>query len=140
IKVRTRQSDIRIAQAARTHLFVDDDPVVAERGAVAVEGLALSDHRVHLEEGRQLRVEKVVALFTSRDLAISESGEQACRRLETAGAFADLLDDHALAWKRIWNAHHLSLENDERSQMVLNLHIFHLLQTVSENTIDLDVG
>ena len=32
------------------------------------------------------------------------------------------------------------LSDSQRSQMILRLHIFHLLQTVSRNSIDLDIG
>jgi alpha,alpha-trehalase len=140
LEARTRQSDIGIAEAARTRLFVDDDRVTVDRALSTAPDLVVADYAVDLEQERPLRVEKVVALFTSRDRAISASGEQACRRLETAGNFDTLLGAHVLAWKRIWNAHYLSIENDDRTQMVLNLHIFHLVQTVSMNTIDLDVG
>ena len=140
VQVHTRQSQIRVAQAARTRLHLDEHRVDGDRRVTTAPGLAISDHAVRLQEGAQLRVEKVVTLFSSRDQAISEPAEQAVRRLETAGDFDALLADHRLAWNRVWNAHQLRIENDERTQMVLNLHIFHLVQTVSINSIDLDVG
>ena len=140
LQVHTRQSHVRVAEAARTRLYLDDDSVDVDRSVHTAPGLVVADYALDLEQGRQLRVEKVATLFCSRDQAISESGEQACRRLEMAGDFDALLGDHRLAWNRIWDAHDLSIEQDERTQMVLNLHIFHLVQTVSMNSIDLDTG
>jgi trehalose/maltose hydrolase-like predicted phosphorylase len=140
VQVQTRQSHIRVAQAARTRLYLDDNDVDGDRSVKTARGLAISDYSVPMEQGQQLRVEKVATLFTSRDQAISDSAEQAVRRLETADGFDALLTDHRLAWNRVWNAHRLHIENNERMQMVLNLHIFHLVQTVSINSIDLDVG
>ncbi|HSJ44358.1 MAG TPA: glycosyl hydrolase family 65 protein [Euzebyales bacterium] len=140
VHVRTRQSHIRVAQAARTTVFLDDNQIDVAPTVRIAPGLVAFDYSVDLEEGQQLRAEKVITLFSSRDQAISESGEQSVRRLEVAGGFDALLADHMLAWNRIWNAHHLHISNDEHSQMVLNLHVFHQVQTVSMHSIDLDVG
>ncbi len=140
VEVQTRQSHIRVAQAARTTVFVNDSPIDVEPSVRTALGLVAFDYSLQLEEGQQLRIEKVITLFSSRDQAISESAEQAIRRLEVAGEFDALLADHMLAWNRIWDAHYLRITNDEHSQTVLNLHVFHLVQTVSMNSIDLDVG
>lgn len=140
VQVETRQSHIRVAEAARTRLSLDDISVDGDRSVVTAQGLVISDYSVRVGQGQQLRVEKVATLFTSRDQAISESAEQAVRRLEVAGDFDALLTDHRLGWDRVWDAHQLRIRNDEHTQMVLNLHIFHLVQTVSINSIDLDVG
>ena len=140
VVVQTRQSQIRVAQAARTTVLLDDRPIEGRPRVQTAPGFVAFDYPVDVEEGQQLRAEKVITLFSSRDQAISESAEQAVRRLQAAGGFDALLADHMLAWNRVWNAHHLLIVNDEHSQMVLNLHIFHLVQTVSINSIDLDVG
>ncbi len=49
---------------------------------------------------------------------------------------------HALAWTHLWRRCDLDLELAEPDHIhrTLRLHIFHLLQTVSPHTIDLDVG
>jgi trehalose/maltose hydrolase-like predicted phosphorylase len=47
-----------------------------------------------------------------------------------------------LAWDQLWRRCHIDLggDGDQEVACTLNLHVFHLLQTVSEHTIDLDVG
>jgi alpha,alpha-trehalase len=67
----------------------------------------------------------------------SLAAREAIRRL---GRFDELLRAHTLAWERLWSQCDIALEGDERTQLLLRLHLFHLLQTVSMHTIDLDVG
>ena len=60
-----------------------------------------------------------------------------CARL---GRFAELLDGHLTDWVHLWER--LSIEFDDFTDelRILRLHLLHLLQTVSPNTADLDVG
>ena len=56
------------------------------------------------------------------------------------GRFDDLLDGHLTEWLHLWER--LSIEFDDFGDelRILRLHLLHLLQTVSPNTADLDVG
>ena len=62
------------------------------------------------------------------------------RWLARLGRFAELLDGHLTAWTHLWER--LSIEFDDFADelRILRLHLLHLLQTVSPNTADLDVG
>ena len=87
-----------------------------------------------------MTIEKIVAFHTSRDRAISEPMTAAIQSLAEAGRFSELLDCHALTWSHLWQRCDVELKDNTRLQMILRLHIFHLLQTVSHHSIDLDVG
>ena len=54
--------------------------------------------------------------------------------------FDELLENHQLAWQKLWDIFDLSLEGDAFSQKALRFNIFHLLQTVSLNTAIIDAG
>ena len=141
LEVETSQSHVRVTEAARTMLYLDDRPINGEQRQVEKEGYIGREYAVDMREGGILRVEKTVALYHSRDFAISESRLQALDRLRHAGSFEQLLRWHVLAWKHLWERWCMKAETaSPRVSQVLNLHIFHLLQTVSPNTIDLDVG
>jgi len=56
------------------------------------------------------------------------------------GGFDDLAGDHILSWNRLWKRCRIDIDDSKRSALVLNLHIFHLLQTASPHTIDQDAG
>ena len=61
-------------------------------------------------------------------------------RSRCAPGFEPLLARHVLAWDHLWERCDLELTGHEHAALVLRLHIFHLLQTVSEHSADLDVG
>lgn len=140
LRVRTRQSRVEVVEAARTSAFVDDEPVAAERRAGVEGGLVAQDLSVDLAEGGTCRIEKVVALFTSRDAAISEPGQAALEELERCGTFEEMLVTHVLAWEELWRSFAIRIEGLEGASRVLNVHLFHLLQVASPVTRDLDVG
>ena len=88
-----------------------------------------------------MTVEKVVALYTSRDRAISESLLDAREAAQAAAGFTELLARHAGEWSILWDRFDLELDSaNEWAETVLHLHIFHLLQTVSPHTVHLDAG
>ena len=145
LKVLTTQSKIGIAEAARTEVFIDDAPLRVERRAEEKPGLVGQRFGLTLERGRPVRIEKTLALFTSRDRAISECGLAARTAVAGAGRFAELLERHGLAWELLWRRFDIEVETahdegGERMGLILHLHVFHLLQTVSMHTMDLDVG
>ncbi len=141
LEVETNQSGVRIAQAARTRLLRDGIRVAGPRSLIDEDGYVGHAFTAELAEGRAVTVEKIVALYTSRDRAISESLVDARLAVMRAESFRVLLARHARAWNRIWNRFDIRLDSaHEQAELALHLHIFHLLQTVSPNTIDLDAG
>ncbi|MFY7069359.1 glycoside hydrolase family 65 protein [Nocardiopsis changdeensis] len=134
---RTLTSAVELAYAARTRITQGALPTSPKTRAE--EAWVATDLALELTEGQQTTVEKVVALHTSRDHAVGGCLEAARLTLARAGTFDELLHDHTTAWRHLWRTCALSIE-DEEEQMVLNLHIFHILQTLSPHTADLDVG
>ncbi len=137
----TAQSRLRIAQAARTRLFADGRRLEARPEPVTDGGLVAQMFSLHLAAGEAVTAEKTVALYTSRDLAIASPDLAARDSIDLAPGFEALLETHARAWRRLWHRCDIVLtDGDHNAQMILRLHIMHLLQTLSPNTIDMDVG
>ena len=117
--------------------------MAAERRTLEEPGLVAQELALEVRAGQAVTVEKVVALFTSRDRAIAEPGD-AARGLvaRLPDGFDELLERHTLAWDQLWRRCRIDLggDGDPEVARALNLHVFHLLQTVSEHTIDLDAG
>ncbi|POX57266.1 trehalose 6-phosphate phosphorylase [Streptomyces sp. Ru71] len=131
LRCRTRTSDIRIALAAR---LTADAPVTdAHERPRAVQRL-----RLRLEPGRTRTVDKTVALHTSRDPAISDPLQAAVDRVTAAPGFGELLESHRTAWAQLWRRAEIDVPGEEGA--ILRLHLFHVLQTLSPHTADLDVG
>jgi alpha,alpha-trehalase len=138
--VQTRDSHLRIAEAARTRAFRGDEQVGPER-SLAEDERSIAHHlALEVRPGEEVTVEKVVSLVTARTNAIYEPGADAAKAVERAGTFEALLERHAQAWDQLWQRFDITIEGPERAQTILRLHLFHLLQTASLNTIDLDVG
>ncbi|GHB46037.1 family 65 glycosyl hydrolase [Streptomyces viridiviolaceus] len=131
LRCRTRTSDIRIGMAARTKA---DAPVTSGRERLR----ATQRTTLHLEADRTLRVDKTVALHTSHDPAISDPLQAAVDRVADAPDFDELLVTHRTAWGQLWRRAELDVPGEAGS--ILRLHLFHVLQTLSPHTADLDVG
>ena len=141
LQVETTQSHVRVALAARTRLVREGGASEADRQLVDEPGFIAHELAFDLEQGRSATVEKIVALYTSRDRAISESRDDARRAVAAAGSFAGLFVRHQSAWRSLWNRFDVELDSaNDWTETVLHLHIFHLLQTVSPHTLHLDVG
>lgn len=140
VVVETRTSRIRVGVSARTRLVRDGEVVPAERRIVRHEGFVAHELTLELEKGVPITVEKVVGIVTSRDPAIYEPGLTAKKLVHRADRFDEILERHVLAWDHLWRRCDIRIGGSERGRMILRLHVFHLLQTVSTNTIELDVG
>ena len=136
----TTQSEIRMAQAARTRVYRGDERVSVTPKMVSEPDYIYQEFAFDIQAGTPVTVEKIVSLYTSRDSALADSARSAEYAAQRAGRFQDLFQAHTLAWKHLWNRCDIELEPARDEQMVLRLHIFHLLQTVSPNSIDLDIG
>ena len=146
--VQTNQSRVRMAQAARTQVFTAHD--IDNPGQTDLACTDRTTYRetarigqrllVRVEQHKPVHVEKVIALCSSHGVAQSEPSLQARKLVARAPRFGPLLARHELTWAQLWRRCDLELQNNARTQFVLRLHIFHLLQTASHNSVDRDVG
>jgi trehalose/maltose hydrolase-like predicted phosphorylase len=136
--VTTQQSKVRIAEAARTTLH-HGGTRVAHSGTVAEAGYAGLQWRFELAGQVPVTIEKVVAVYTSQDPAISEPAAAAAQAVGLAGDFDALLAGHRTAWARQWASLTPQAGNGSVDR-TLHLHAFHLAQTLSRHTIGLDTG
>ena len=140
LKVQTRQSNIYVAQAARTRVFRDDTPIEVERDLYQMEDYIQQILAIDVEAGRSVRVEKLVSVFTSLDNAISEPLAAAGRHVQRYPDFAAALAEHAAAWAELWQLCEVRLPHEARAQLLLRLHIAHVLQVCSRHTARHDAG
>ncbi|MGV9713358.1 trehalose-phosphatase [Gordonia sp. NPDC003424] len=140
MRVHTTQSRIGVALAARTTIWADDAAADGRYSVVDEPGRIGHQVAVDMAAGEAITVEKVVALYTSRDPGTSEPGEAATRLLARLGRFRELLAEHARAIVALWDLFYISLGDHSEAQRVIRLHLLHLLQVVSGHTAELDVG
>ncbi len=145
LTVRTCQSNIHVAQVARTRAFLDGQLIQVRRRVIEEPGYIGQELKVDLKEGETLVLEKLASFYTSRDQAISECGLEARKEIVRAGRFDVVMADHVLAWEHLWHRFDVHIKPADSGfklnvPMLLRLNMFHLLQAVSPNSIGLDIG
>lgn len=142
LEVDTSWSHIRTALAARTHMEAPGPVRVRFETSITPELVSrvLSCEAV---EGQPIAVEKVVAVYTSRDAAVGRPLESARDALTGVGPFDELLFAHELAWRHLWERCEIDVNDglgDEEVIAAVRLHAFHVLQTASPHVTDIDAS
>jgi len=145
LRVRTSQSHLHVAQAARTRAFRGDELIAAPRRVVEQLGYIGQEFSVQLDQGETLVLEKLASLYTTRDHAISECGLAARKAVARAGRFDAAMAEHVMVWKQLWRRFDMRVQPAGTRfalnvPMLLRLNMFHSLQAASHNSIGLDVG
>ena len=134
LTVRTRHSGIDIAVAARTRIDA------ATEREVRQETERIAEHDCcSLARGVTLGIEKVAAIVTGRDPATANAEESACDQAAFAPGFKELHGEHALIWSRLWDRAGIEAEDGELDH-ALAFHAFQVLQTLSPQGVQVDVG
>ncbi len=145
LKVSTKQSKLMVSLSARNTLIKGGKIISAVENDIAEPGYVAQDMKVFVEERSCITLEKIVALYTSRDRGISEAGLSSSHAVATAAGFDSLLSEQIEDWSRLWSRFDLFVDTKDSHStsdpsFLLHLSAFHCLQTASPNTIDLDVG
>ena len=145
--VKTSQSHLEVAEAARTRVSHPDPQVHVHVNTVVEDAEVGQVFTTEVGEGQTITAEKVVALHTSRDRGITESARDVRLAITSSPDFAELLRTQRIVWRSLWRRADVEVEidptvapGDPDDGTLLRFHIFHLLQTVSENTRGLDVS
>jgi trehalose/maltose hydrolase-like predicted phosphorylase len=136
----TRQSRIYVAQAARTRVYGESGEIQTRRDLYRMEDYTHEVLSFEVEEGSPVRAEKMVAFYTSRDHAINEALGNAMKAVGRYEQFTKAFDRHARAWDELWSVCDIKVPKDGRVQLLVRLHISHVLQVCSPHTADLDTG
>ncbi|HVT78629.1 MAG TPA: HAD family hydrolase, partial [Acidimicrobiales bacterium] len=140
VTAETSQSGVRVATVARTTITgaVAQPPNgIADLGG----GRFAQDFDIDARDGLSIVIDKTVAITTSRDTGMASPVLGALDQLADApDGFVGLLAGHTAAWARLWDHFATTLDADRDVQLVVNLHLFHLLQAVSPHTAELDAG
>jgi trehalose/maltose hydrolase-like predicted phosphorylase len=140
LKVETRQSNLYMSHAARTRVLDGDRPLSVERSLHQMEDYIQQVLAFEVRQGSPARVEKMVAFFTSRDPATSDTLARAGTSAVRYVGFEQALRRQGSAWEELWRECDLQVDAPARVQLLLRLHVSHVLQVCSRNTADIDAG
>jgi trehalose/maltose hydrolase-like predicted phosphorylase len=140
LKAETRQSNLYISQATRTRVFRGGEPLPATRTLYQMEDYIQQVLAFDVRQGEATRVEKLIAFYTSRDPAVSDTLVRAARSAARHSDFSAAFDRHRAAWDELWRTCDGRVYGNQQVQLLLRLHAAHLLQVCSPHTADLDAG
>ncbi len=146
LKVQTVQSELRVAMSARNKITKQGKVLDLSPHLINDNGYVGKRYTVDISKGETIQVEKIVLVHTSRDIAISECGLASKARIRRASGFDSQLESHKLAWQQLWRRSDMKMTDrrkkrpDYHPEMVVRLYTFHLLQTASRQSINLDIG
>ncbi|MFF9981795.1 glycoside hydrolase family 65 protein [Streptomyces erythrochromogenes] len=129
----TSASRIRIGIAVRTCVRP-----VAVVDVTCTAATAQQSYVLPIRRGQPVVVVKTAALCTSLDRPRADPVRSSIEHVTYAAAFPALLASHRAAWQRIWAEGGVRAAGD--TGRILRLHAFHVLQTLSPHTAELDTG
>ena len=147
LHARTKQSRLEVSLAARERLRLGDEAVPTTGKVDEKADSIWQTFQLDAPAGCAIRVEKVVALRTSRDPAVGDLVEDALLAVRRAPDFEELLVPHGAAWAALWDRYDVEVDvlpdadlAPYSIQLILRLHTFHLLQTASPHSAGLDAS
>jgi beta-phosphoglucomutase family hydrolase len=140
LNVKTTQSGIEIAEAAKHRAFLNGEvsDVKFKHGL----SKACVDSIIAIEIGKQevLKIEKTVAVYTSKPDDVNEPLSLARESALRNAAFNVLLEENKLAWAKIWDKIDIKLEGDRLAQKLLRMHMYHLMVSFSRQNQGIDAS
>lgn len=141
----TKTSKVRVAMATRTRFTEPGNAPEPVRTPIAGDPMTAGHlFEISLDQGVPVVLEKTVAVATSMDNAIHNPADDAGGRVLRANNFRNLLTYHEEMWTVLWSRFAVVMTRDRhvhsREQLALNLHTFHVLQTVFAAESGPDVG
>ena len=115
-------------------------PLAVERSLYQMEDYIQQVLAFDVRQGAPTRVEKMLTFWTSRDAATSDTLAKAGTAALWRHDFEGALKRHVSAWEELWRVCDVRVPGDERVQLLLRLHVSHILQVCSRHTADLDAG
>ncbi|MDX1283566.1 MAG: glycoside hydrolase family 65 protein, partial [Draconibacterium sp.] len=140
LRVKTTQSNIEIAQAARHTLYKNGEPTNFTPHIQFTEGVVESGFTIALKENEIVCIEKIAAIATSKNDDVDQPVEFCKSTVETAGSFQSILERSTNAWSKIWDKIDIQIEGDPKSQMLVRLHLYHLMVSASPINVNIDAG
>ena len=136
--VQTLRSQISIGAAARIDVCLEGRRMTPPVHISAGGGQVSATLEQWLEPGQTLRVDKIVAIHTSRDVDVPLDASRQLRA--GAGSFDQLAAQSAEAWAALWHELDVGVEGDRLAQKLIRLHLYHLMLSASPHSVGLDAS
>jgi trehalose/maltose hydrolase-like predicted phosphorylase len=134
---RTRGTRLDLALAARLTLSA---PSEIEKQAWDVLNHPCLVRGAKLNKGETAVIEKVAAIYTSRDLPEPLAAAQAALAQLPADAWQLLWEPHRLAWEKYWQSCDVEIDGDDEAQIAMRFSMFQLLVAAPRSDEHVNIG
>lgn len=134
LKVKTNQSNIEIAEAAK--LVCNKD---VKFGVSSDDGIVYTYIDYEIKENKSIELQKIVSIFSSLETEDDVLNE-AINALKKVDSFDYVYSASKISWAELWNKADIKIEGDRISQRLIRLHIYHLLVSASPHNQQLDAS
>lgn len=137
LKLKTKSTKIVAGMAERLQIVGE---TALESDFWDVTGCPTLRLKTTLTAGHPLQIEKVAAIFTSRD--VNDPLEMAKNKLAALpkAAWDELWNPHVLCWEENWNKSDVIIEGDEKAQLALRFNLYNLLIAASRYDEHVNIG
>ncbi|MBD2353617.1 beta-phosphoglucomutase [Tolypothrix sp. FACHB-123] len=118
----TIHSEIQLGMAAKLVVEGENAPPINLENADTAPTLSTTFQVV---PGKSVSVEKIITLFTSREIEIPIAA--ALQRLADEPRYSTLLAAHIAAWEQVWQDSDIIIEGDRQAQLSVRYNLFQLL-------------
>ena len=138
--VQTTRSEIEIGMAARLRLLVNQSEQHPEPLHITSDGCIDSEIEIQVQPGQTLTLEKLVAIYTSREAGAGLTLKTAIEKAGQMEGFQQVQIRSAGRWEELWKESDIVVEGDRFAQKLLRMHIYHLMLTASPHNVNIDAG
>ncbi len=136
--VKTNQSNILVVVCAKNRIVNRSDEV--EFKFSSGKGWISQELKVKAFKGKEVTLEKMVSIFTSRDPNVDDPLEEAQNTLDNLSTYEQELNLSAGRWRELWDQMDITISGDREAQRLVRLHLFQMLVTASPHHAGLDSG
>lgn len=140
LSVKTTQSDIEIAEAAKIKAFIDNEAVDPEIGNETSPARVDSMITLDLKKQQVAKLEKCVSIYTSKPDDAEKPLHKAKVSVMLVDSFDWLLEESRKEWDKIWKQIDVEIEGDRLSQKLMRMHLYHLMVSFSPHNKNIDAG
>ena len=140
LQVKTSQSNINIAQAAKLIIKKNDEQIFPKFQIIEQEGQIISKFNIELKQGEDLCIEKLVSIYTSNDKNVTDPLQNAQNTVENLENFDAVFQQSCEKWRKIWKKINIKNNVGKIAKKLLRLHCYHLLVTASSHNKNIDAG
>ncbi|HNQ67584.1 MAG TPA: beta-phosphoglucomutase family hydrolase [Bacteroidales bacterium] len=132
LDTKTVQSNIDISVGAIIYSNIVEANSTIRQSESSIE----MEFSAEISENHEFVIYKNIAYTNSLDTKKFDID----KKLQENNHFSDLVSKSASEWAKIWKKADIEIEGDRLSQKLVRLHIYHLLVSASEHSVDADVS